>query len=122
MSNGPNTPIPQEWIKGYVDKLLLMAKELDGVMQASCALRAEHVMDMVEAFRAYSPPSEEKVRETDLLERRDHTLRFHFDEITQQRYGVKEVEERVGYKWSWIFRAHKVEDVTTGEILKQITK
>lgn len=45
-------PIPQEWIKEYVDKLLMMAEKFGpGAMQNAALLRADHAMDMVKAFR-----------------------------------------------------------------------
>ncbi len=46
-------PIPQEWIKNYVDQLIGVAKELpeNGLMRSSLILRADAVMDMVEAFK-----------------------------------------------------------------------
>lgn len=45
--------IPEEWIKGYVDSLIKVAKSLDdnSVMQTAIALRAENILDMVVAFR-----------------------------------------------------------------------
>jgi hypothetical protein len=44
-------PIPQEWIKGYVESLIEAAKLFDGTMQASIAARADAILDMVKAFR-----------------------------------------------------------------------
>lgn len=46
-------PIPQEWVKRYVDLLLDAAKMFDSLspMRASILLRADAVMDMVKAFR-----------------------------------------------------------------------
>lgn len=49
MSN--QEPIPQEWIKRYVDTLLQFAKGFDGAMRDSSLLRAQHAMDLVAAFR-----------------------------------------------------------------------
>ena len=48
-------PIPQEWIKRYVDELLDFAKKLreNDPMRQSCMLRADHVMDLVRAFRKF---------------------------------------------------------------------
>lgn len=45
--------IPQEWAKEYVDKLIDMAKQFaeHSPMHVACLLRADHVMDMVKAFR-----------------------------------------------------------------------
>ena len=47
-------PIPQEWIKKYVDQLLLYADKAgpDSLMGKAALLRAGHVMDLVKAFRA----------------------------------------------------------------------
>ena len=45
------TPIPQEWIRDYVDKLVHMANQLSGSMRDATLLRADHAMDLVEAFR-----------------------------------------------------------------------
>lgn len=46
------TPIPQEWIRDYIDQLLKVAGMYpDGLMKAAVALRAEHAMDLVKAFR-----------------------------------------------------------------------
>jgi hypothetical protein len=46
-------PIPQEWIRDYVDKMLLLAARLPegSPMRAAAALRAEHIMDMVQAWQ-----------------------------------------------------------------------
>lgn len=46
-------PIPQEWIKNYVDQLISVAKELPacGAMQSSMMLRADAIMDMVIAYK-----------------------------------------------------------------------
>lgn len=46
-------PIPQEWVKRYVDSLLDAAKMFDSLspMRASILFRADAVMDMVKAFR-----------------------------------------------------------------------
>lgn len=44
--------IPEEWIKQYVDKLLTLAGRFDsGPMRDAAAMRADHVMDMVKAWR-----------------------------------------------------------------------
>ena len=45
--------IPEEWIKGYVDQLIKIAGELerDSPMQLALLIRADHVMDMVKAYR-----------------------------------------------------------------------
>lgn len=46
------TPIPQEWIRKYVDQLLEYAEKFGpGSMRDSCLLRAGHAMDLVKAFR-----------------------------------------------------------------------
>ncbi len=46
------TSIPIEWIKNYIDQLLAVAKQLDpGPLQDATLLRADHAMDMVEAWR-----------------------------------------------------------------------
>ena len=43
--------IPQEWIKNYVDNLIKAAKMFgDTPMGNAAVLRADHIMDMVEAF------------------------------------------------------------------------
>jgi hypothetical protein len=49
-------PIPQEWIKQYVDDLLLFAERLkeSNLLRDACLLRAEHAMDLVKAFRAHT--------------------------------------------------------------------
>lgn len=49
-------PIPQEWIRSYVDELLKLAKAFDdhSAMHAHALLRAEHAMDLVKAFRDFS--------------------------------------------------------------------
>ena len=49
-------PIPQEWIKKYVDDLLGYASRLkeNDPMRTACLLRADHVMDLVKAFREFS--------------------------------------------------------------------
>jgi hypothetical protein len=47
-------PIPQEFIKRYVDELLLVALKLpEGGFRDAVALRAEHVMDLVKAFHVW---------------------------------------------------------------------
>jgi hypothetical protein len=45
--------IPEEWIKKYVDQLLLIAGKLshDSAMQQIILLRAHHAMDLVKAWR-----------------------------------------------------------------------
>jgi hypothetical protein len=44
--------IPQDWIKGYVDQLLEIAKKLEtGPLKDATLLRAEHAMDLVKAYR-----------------------------------------------------------------------
>jgi hypothetical protein len=51
-------PIPQEWIKNYVDQLISVAKELPayGAMQSSMMLRADAIMDMVIAYKESIEP------------------------------------------------------------------
>lgn len=53
-------PIPQEWIRDYVDSLVKAAESFgDTAMGRAAADRASHIMDMVEAFRKKldkSPP------------------------------------------------------------------
>ena len=45
-------PIPQEWIKAYVDQLIEAAKLFgDTVMGKAAIERAHSIMDMVKAFR-----------------------------------------------------------------------
>lgn len=47
-------PIPSEWIKKYVDTLLEAAKGFGpGLMRDATALRANTVMDMVEAWKGH---------------------------------------------------------------------
>lgn len=45
--------IPQEWIKKYIDELLEATKHFgpDTPMGQACMLRAEHIMDMVKAYK-----------------------------------------------------------------------
>jgi hypothetical protein len=44
--------IPEEWIKKYVDQLLELAGRLEpGAMRDAMLLRADHVMDLVHAWR-----------------------------------------------------------------------
>lgn len=45
--------IPQEWVKRYIDQLLTVAGELPvgSPMRDAMLERADHAMDMVEAFR-----------------------------------------------------------------------
>jgi len=45
-------PIPQEWIRDYTDSLVKAAESFGNTPMGQRALeRAEHIMDMVEAFR-----------------------------------------------------------------------
>lgn len=46
-------PIPQEWIKKYVDQMLEIAGKFPegSAMRAAAMLRADHAMDLVKAFR-----------------------------------------------------------------------
>lgn len=47
----PNS-IPEEWIKKYADTILAVASELpEGPPRDAVALRAEHAMDLVKAYR-----------------------------------------------------------------------
>jgi hypothetical protein len=48
-------PIPQEWIKEYVDSLLQAAAKFDeySTMRAAALMRADHVMDLVKAWREH---------------------------------------------------------------------
>jgi hypothetical protein len=48
-------PIPQEWIKIYIDKLIKLAEQLPegGKMREATLLRVEHAMDLVKAFREH---------------------------------------------------------------------
>jgi hypothetical protein len=48
-------PIPQEWIRDYVDKMLSLAATLpeNSLMREAAALRAEHIMDMVKAWQEH---------------------------------------------------------------------
>lgn len=48
-----NDPIPQDWIKRYVDALLEFAAKAgpNSKMGEAALLRADHVMDLVKAFR-----------------------------------------------------------------------
>lgn len=50
-------PIPQDWIKKHIDILLDCAKRFPegSPMRAAVLLRAEHIMDMVKAFRELNP-------------------------------------------------------------------
>lgn len=49
----PQQPIPQDWIKNHVDQMLTAAQKFpDEPMKLAAALRAEHVMDLLEAFRS----------------------------------------------------------------------
>lgn len=46
--------IPEKWIKEYVDRLINIAKEFnDGPMRNAAGLRADHIMEMVEAWREH---------------------------------------------------------------------
>lgn len=50
---GVMDPIPQEWIRDYVDSLL-RAAELwpeGSLMREAALLRADHAMDLVKSFR-----------------------------------------------------------------------
>ena len=54
---GAMDPIPQEWIRDYVDQLLAVAQRLGpGVMQDAALQRADHVMEMVRAFGKRNTP------------------------------------------------------------------
>lgn len=46
-------PIPQEWMKGYIDELLKFANDCgpNSVMGQSALLRADNAMDIVKAWR-----------------------------------------------------------------------
>jgi hypothetical protein len=48
-------PISQKWIQNYVTSLLEVAKRLgpETVMGKTTVLRAEHVMDMAEAWKEH---------------------------------------------------------------------
>ncbi len=47
------TPIDQEWIRQYVDQLLAVAGTLpEGAMRDALMKRAEHALDLVEAWHA----------------------------------------------------------------------
>lgn len=55
-------PIPQLWIKDYVDSLLLLAAKLhEGSMRDATMLRAEHAMDLVEAFKSRNRDNDSKL-------------------------------------------------------------
>lgn len=45
--------IPQNWVRNYVDQILVMAKQFEDAspMRAACVMRAEYAMDLVKAFR-----------------------------------------------------------------------
>jgi len=50
-------PIPQEWVKHYVDQLLKWAQLCpEGKLRDATLLRADHAMDLVKAFREASCP------------------------------------------------------------------
>jgi hypothetical protein len=55
-------PIPQEWIRDYVDKLVHTARDLPekGRMRNAVLLRADHIMDMVDAFHESQLRGEKK--------------------------------------------------------------
>lgn len=58
-------PIPQEFIKQYVDTLLTMASRLEanGTMYEATLLRADHAMDLVKAWRhSRNPASNHSIR------------------------------------------------------------
>lgn len=46
-------PIPQDWVRKYVDTMLAMAGKIgpDTAMGQAALLRAEHAMDLVKAWR-----------------------------------------------------------------------
>ncbi len=45
-------PIPQEWLKNYIDTLLKLAGELPpGGLRDATLLRVDHAMDLVKAFK-----------------------------------------------------------------------
>ena len=47
--------IPEKWMKKYVDQLLeIAAKFPPGRMRDAALLRADHVMDMVKAYREHA--------------------------------------------------------------------
>ena len=48
-----NEDIPQKWIMRYVDELIEAAKMFGpgSPMSNAAAMRADHIMDMVQAFR-----------------------------------------------------------------------
>jgi len=51
------TPIPQEFIKEYVDELISAAKLFgDSRMGNAAMIRADAIMDMVKAFRDKKEP------------------------------------------------------------------
>ena len=43
--------VPEAWIRSYVDTLLEFAGKADGSMRNAAALRADHAMDLVAAWR-----------------------------------------------------------------------
>ena len=51
------TPIPQEWIKRYVDQLLRLTESLGPTtaLGQACMLRADHALDLVKAWREEKP-------------------------------------------------------------------
>lgn len=48
-------PVPQEWIKEYIDKLLGVAKQLPHTdkMHHAILLRVDHIIDLVKAWREH---------------------------------------------------------------------
>lgn len=56
-----NSSIPQTWVRDYVDKLLELAARLpEGGMRQATLSRAEHAMDLVEAWRESCKRDEKK--------------------------------------------------------------
>lgn len=49
-------PIPQEWLKKYIEDLLGFAGKFgpESKMGQATLLRAEHIMDMVNSFKEHS--------------------------------------------------------------------
>ena len=59
MTNPINVPIPQEWIRDYVDQLIAASKLFGDSRMGNAALeRADHVMDMVKSFRGTVVPND----------------------------------------------------------------
>ena len=52
--------IPEKWIQKYVDQLLELAKAFgpDSPMGISATQRADHILDMVKAYRASTKKSD----------------------------------------------------------------